>query len=175
MIPEGTYNARAHDWRLGYTGTGKEQIAVQFLLLDGEAEGQLITWYGFFTDATTDRTLESLKHCGWDCRDLFALDGMGTKDVQIVIKHEDDLKGVPRARVQWVNAPGTNEGPAIKNVMDDSQRKEFAARMKGKVTAFSKGQATPKNSGNPNGNGGSKRGAQRPPAAQPQDDDDIPF
>jgi hypothetical protein len=163
MINKGTFRARAVQGSaaLGLTGKGTEQIAVQFEILEGENEGNHITWYGYFSDAALDRTLESLRYCGWQGDALMDLSTIGDADapeVSIVIEHEPDLTGELRAKVRWVNKLST--GVALKERMTDIQARAFSERMKGKVIA--KRQAAPKTS---NGNG------QRPP---PRNDDGDP-
>jgi len=71
MIPKGTYRARATEAEFGFTNTGTEQVAVLFEVVeDGEFQGERITWFGFFTDATSERTIQALRVCGWAGDDL---------------------------------------------------------------------------------------------------------
>lgn len=174
MIPAGKYNARGVEAALGYTNGGKEQVAVELVILDGEYQGHSITWYGYFTDKTTDRTLESLKLLGWPCDNLFDLSGIDTNDVSITIEEEPDEQGEQRSRVRWINKPGGG-GPALKERMTDEQARAFSARMKGAMLASKI-------------NGGAKpTPAARPVPAQRAlplkrneapaqvDDDDIPY
>ena len=141
MIAKGTYRAIPVDATLGKTGTGKEQVAIMFELAD-ESE-QRIPWYGYFTDATFDRTIESLRHLGWHGADLseFAAglpDGVNA-EVEIVIDHEADQEGVERAKVRWINS---GKGIAVKERLDEQQARSFGARMRSRVAALqaSKGQ-----------------------------------
>lgn len=140
MIPEGHHRARALDGVLGYTLNGNEQIAVLFQLLDGELQGQRITWYGYFTEKTTERTFESLEHCGWEGDDLSDLTGIDRNEVTLVVEHETGEDGVRRARVRWVNSSG---GIAMKDRMEPGDAKAFASRMRGALVARrqQKGQA----------------------------------
>jgi len=140
MIPEGHHRARAVDGALGYTQAGNEQLAVSFQLLDGELQGQRITWYGYFTEKTTERTFESLEHCGWQGDDLSDLTGIDRNEVVLVIEHETGDDGVERARVRWVNAAA---GIAMKDRMEPGDAKAFAQRMRGQLVArrAAKGQA----------------------------------
>lgn len=134
MVPAGTYRAAALEGRLGVTGTGADQVAVRFALLD--MDGQQVTWYGYFTEKTEERTIESLRIAGWlgtDLSDLSDLSRNDTPEVYLVIEHENDPNGVERMRVRWVNAAG---GIAMKNAMDPEQSRAFAARMRAKVQAF---------------------------------------
>lgn len=125
----GTYRARAVEAELGYASTGTEQVAVSFELLEGDAAGQRITWYGYFSDKGAARTIESLKHCGWD-GNLEDLSTVGCQECQIVLDWEE-FNGRESLRVKWVN--GLGQGLAVKNRMDPAQRAAFAQRMKSTV------------------------------------------
>ena len=99
MIAEGTYRARAIDGALGKAKTGTEQIEVMFQLLD---VAQTITWRGFFTEKTEERTMESLATADWNWVGLgFPVDA---PEVSIVVAHEEGQDGNTYARVRWVNA-----------------------------------------------------------------------
>ena len=171
----GTYRARALSGALGYAGNGTEQVGIDFQIIEGPSEGQHITWYGFFTDKTTDRTIESLRICGWEGDDLFDLTGIEKNEVDLVIEAEDyadkktgELK--TRSRVRWINRPS---GLQMRDAMDSTQAREFAAKMRGRVVALrGAGQApapAPARKSAPAPQ--NKRGA----PAQAVDDDDIPF
>ena len=134
MISAGRYRAQAREAQLGYTQGGKEQIAVQFALLDDGTGGAMLTWYGFFTEKTTARTLEALRICGWVGDDLSDLAGVTSNEVELVVEPEEGLDGVERMRVRWVNRRGGG-ALALKNAMSDEQRRAFAARLKGDVIA----------------------------------------
>jgi hypothetical protein len=166
MIAKGTYRAMPVGAALGKTGTGKEQIAIMFELAD--ESGQRIPWYGYFTDATFDRTIESLRHLGWQGADLgdFAqgLPESVNQEVEIVIDHEADQEGVERARVRWINS---GRGIAVKERLDDQAARSFGARMRSRVAALqaSKGQ-----------NGASRTTAQKStPAVAMPGEDEVPF
>ena len=176
MITEGKYLARARDWALSLTSTNKEQIGVAFEILQGEFAGQYLTWYGFFTDATFERTLESLRACGWLGSDLAEIDGLDTNDVQIVVEHEVSEKdGNTYPKVRWVNKL---RGVALKNQLDAHQAKTFAARMKGHILAFDKSAGAPRSSTPaprpPNSQRSGARSSYGPPEPPPHDDSDLP-
>lgn len=157
MIAAGTYRVRGVDGALGMTGTGKEQVGVELEILEGDAKGQRITWRGYFTDGTFDRTIESLRHLGWQGNDLADLRGINANEAVAVIEHEQ-YEGKLRARVQWINAPG---GIALKERLDASQTAAFAARMKGRILALDQAK------------GAGASNASAPAAGTPTDE--IPF
>ena len=128
LLSIGRHRARAAEWALGRSGTGKEQLAILFSLLD--RPGEEITSYLFFTEATFDITVKSMRACGWRGADLSDLTGMDANEVTLVIDHEEDQKGVMRARVRWINTTG---GLAMKATLDKDQARNFAAQMKGKI------------------------------------------
>lgn len=144
MIAEGTYRASAVDCALGMTGTGKEQIAIMFETIGTEHQpAQRITWYGYFTDNTFERTVQSLRHIGWKGNDLSVF-GLGVPEdchnqVEIVVEHETDDKGDRRAKVRWVNS---GNGLAVKERMDEPSARAFAARMKARVAALGTTKST---------------------------------
>lgn len=134
MFPTGTHRARPIDAALGLTGTGKEQIGIMF---EHAETGERITWYGYFTDGTFERTIESLRYIGWQGTDLtdFALglpEGVAN-EVDIVVEDEEDQRdGTIRRKVRWVNSGG---GVAVKDRLSEDQARSFAARMKQRIAA----------------------------------------
>lgn len=130
LVP-GTYTARAVSAALGLTDSGKEQIAIDFVVLDEGFAGQHITYYGYFTEKTEDRTLESLRYCGWRGDDLTDLSGIDANEVRIECEN-DTYEGKTRLKVAWVNGMG---GLALKTPMTPDQTRAFAARMKAKAAA----------------------------------------
>lgn len=164
QLQNGRYRARAVDAVLGIADTGTKQVAVLFELLD--MPGQSIPWYGYFTEKTEDRTLESLMHAGWHGDDLSNLmrDGLGESEVTLVVEQEQDQKtGEFRARVKWVNALGA--GALVKNEMTDGDKLAFAQKMRAKVM-----QKRAKMMQRPAGNSGSPRNDVPPPG-----DNDVPW
>jgi len=175
MIPEGTWKVRGTEGALGTSSTGNETVGISLTILEGEAKGSRITWYGFFTEKTFDRTIEALRHLGWEGNDISDLRGVDRLEAYAVIEHEADEDGELHAKVRWINSGG---GVALKDRMDVGSAKAFAERVKGRVLALSQGQQSQ-----------SPANAQRVPRPQPrpapagpqqpintnQDDSDIPF
>lgn len=133
LIPAGTYMAKAVEWDFGTSGTGKEQVAVLFAIADGEHQGTRLTWYGYFHEqAARERSFKALRAAGWTGKDLFALEGMGTLDAQIVVEH-DSYQGKVRAKIAWVNSV---VGLALNKRMSEGEKRAFAAKMRGELLAF---------------------------------------
>lgn len=176
ILDAGKYRAQAIEAALGETDTGKEQVAVRFRLLD--IEGQEITWYGYFTDKTTESTFKALRTAGWkgqDLSDLSDLEAQDTPEVTLVIEHEADQQGNPRAKVRWVNGTG---GLALKKALDPNRAKTFAARMKAQLVAFDQGAGTPKAAPKRNGADDGEHDPERldrRSRAEGHGPDDIPF
>ena len=147
----GTHAARALTAVLSETKKGDPQVVVDFQLLDIEGQSPHIAWYGYFTDKTMDRTIETLRLCGWKGSDLNSLDGLGDNEVSIVLETEE-YEGKARQKVQWVNRAG---GLAMANPLSADQAKAFAAKMRGAVLAFDQ------KAGKPAANG--KKDTSRPP------------
>ena len=127
----GKVKARAREWGLDVSKNGKDQVVVLFAYVGEDGEEHMIRWYGFFTEATTDRTLDSLRYCGWTGDDLSNLEGLDANEVELVLE-EEEYEGKLNTKVKWVNGPSRFE---LKNPMNQAQAKSFAERMRGKVVA----------------------------------------
>ncbi|HEX4462931.1 MAG TPA: hypothetical protein VIA18_33385 [Polyangia bacterium] len=131
-----------------------------FEIVGGPREGASLPWYGYFTDKTKKRTLESLRLAGWSNDDIGEIEGFGDTEVDIVVGH-NTWEGKTSARVDWVNRAGSG-GIALKSPMNDAERKAFAAKLKGDVVQSRKSIA-PANKATPK------------TESQPKTDDDLPF
>lgn len=148
MIDIGRYMARAIEWQMGIAETGTEQVAVTFEIIEeGPFSGHTITWFGFFTEKASERTIKSLFACGWEGDDLTDLAGLDRNEVEIVVEH-DVHNNERRAKVKWVNRPGSGSF-VMKNPMNDAQKKMLAAKMKGLVLALKKDTAPPRRPASP--------------------------
>ncbi len=136
MIDTGRYLARAIDSQLGFAETGTEQIAVTFEIEEGDYTGHTITWIGFLTDASSEITVKALLACGWSGDDLSDLTGIDRNQVELVVEHEM-YNGVKRARVKWVNRPGSG-GFVMKHQMSEVQKKALSQKMKGLIVTLRK-------------------------------------
>ncbi len=107
MISIGKHKARATEHQFGRFETGTRCVRIQFELTDGEFKGHRISWDGWFTDKTVERTLEALEYCGWDGASLAKLSGLGDREVELDIEHEENQEtGRVYPRVKWVNRLG---------------------------------------------------------------------
>lgn len=170
MLEAGEYRARAAEARLGFTGTGKEQVAVRFELLD--FPGQSITSYHFFSsDKAIEISMKGLRAAGFrgsDLSDLSSLSGE-TPEVILVVEHET-YNGKTSAKVKFINAAG---GLAMKDALDPAAAKSFAQRMKAKILAFDSSTSAPKPQ-KMTGSDGPPHPDEPPPGFS-EPSDDIPF
>lgn len=127
----GTHKARAKEWDLGISSTGNEQIAILFEIVEGEHAGKSRTWFGSFSDAAIDRTLDSMRHCGWDGDSLATIDGLGANEVEIVVEAEE-YQGKVNEKIRWVNKPAALK---LKHQLTGAARDAFASKLRGKVLA----------------------------------------
>jgi hypothetical protein len=118
--------------QFGTAKTGTQQVALTFEILAGQEQGRKITWLGYFSDKTADRTIEALRHCGLVGDDLAAaVRGPLDQEVEIVVDHEI-YDGKTRAKVQWVNAGGGG-GFKMETPMAKNELGSFAAMMKSRL------------------------------------------
>jgi len=139
LIPPGTYTAKAVEHGFGRTSTGKDQVAIRFeITQDGPGKGRRLSWYGYFTPETKDRTFESLEAAGWEGKSLADMSGLGSTECALVIEHEPDYqdKNLVRERIRWVNRIG---GLALKEELSQADVLALDRAMKGDLLAW-KGQ-----------------------------------
>ena len=133
----GTYQAMAKGAVLTESGVKKTpQVSVEFEICSAEAAGERITWYGFLTDKTTERTLESLRYAGWRGSDISDLSDLSREDVPLVelVLEVEEYEGKSRVRVQWVNRVGGRMGAAL----PAEKAKLISAKLKGVLAAVDK-------------------------------------
>lgn len=160
---QGTHKARAKEWALGHSSNGNEQVAVLFEITQGSHAGKSITWFGYFTEAATDRTLDALRYCGWEGDDFVNLVGLDTNEVEIVIE-PDTYEGKTRDRVKWINRPTRL---ALREQMTPQSQAAFAVRMRAKAIAHKQTHAQ--------GRAAPSSAPRAAPAPEEPPIDDIPF
>lgn len=166
--------------QFGETGEGdnkKEQVVVQFVVNDEHSafNGWTISWFGYFTDKTIDRTFEALRYLGWVGDELaelpdLAAAGQLSNQVEIVIDHEE-YEGEWQAKVRWVNKPGGG-AVRLKKPLEGRELASFSARMKMRARASAQGALTKPANGT-RGTGGGQQSMH--PNAPGNKDSDIPF
>lgn len=138
------FDAKAKTWGLGSAGTkNTPEVAVEFEVVTPDADVRNITAHLYLTEATLERTVESLRYCGWKGDDVSdGLPGLDTNVVSLVIEDEE-YEGKTYPRVQWVNKKG---GLALKAPMAQDQAKAFGASLRDKIRAIeaAKKQGQPK-------------------------------
>jgi len=171
MLQDGAYRAVPVSAVLGRADTGKEQICVQFQVATDDGPTETITWYGYFTDATFERTIEALRYCGWRGNDLLEflsgrqLPAGFDQEVQIVIESQE-YNGKWSPRVRWVNS---GSGIGVKNALSEEEGRAFSARMKGRVASLQAKSPASAAAAAPARSSASARGAS-PAEAIPEDD-----
>lgn len=128
-IPAGKYRARVKTADFGFTSNGSEQVQVIFDILDPDYDGETVPWWGYFSEKTAERTMQSLRYCGWKGDDVTNLEGISDNEVELEVEH-NTYNGKTNARVAWVNRPGSGGGITVKAPMPEDKRKAFAKKMK---------------------------------------------
>ena len=162
------------------------QVVVCFEVLRGPHAGKRMSWIGYLTEKAEERTLKTLRLCGFagDDIDKFA-DQRPTNEVQLDVQDEIDDKGQTRTRIAWVNDPTFGGGMKMENALGGADLRKFGAQFKSKLKAMpamktvdAKREAAPSGEGEPwNGND-----SPDPPPSDPDfgkgdplGDDGIPF
>ena len=151
MITEGYYNARpvrikddngVDVWAtFGRASTGTQQVLMQFELIDdGEHKGKKLPWFGFFTEGSWERTVESLRHCGFQGNDLHTLNEQKLDQVvSVKVEHEtNQSNGRVYVRIAFVNAAGSG-AVKLNNPMSRDELRDFSAMMKNKIAGVAGG------------------------------------
>ena len=113
LLDEGRYKAAPESWGITKTKDSKPCVFIEFKL----ECGPIMTWYGHLigkNDNSTAKcreiTSRALVNCGFAYKELSMLDRYDAlnkdDDVSLVISHEVDQRGKPRAKISWVNKSG---------------------------------------------------------------------
>lgn len=135
IVAKGYHRGRAIPGSAEF-GTSPEKgtnfVRVTFEIVDGEFKGGRVSWDGYFTDASSQRTVESLTHCGcvFPDNDVTNLAGIDANEVSLDVEHEE-YDGKTYARVAWVNS--LSRGIKAELKMGDTQKAAFKNSMMGKI------------------------------------------
>jgi hypothetical protein len=136
MLPEGKYLAQVVGHVQGYSSSGKEQIELEWTVVDGPHEGERIrSWHYFSSEKAAEFSFKALEAAGWDGDDVTELKGLGTAVAEIVVGSEE-YNGQSKLKVKWVNKPRGQRA------QQEPAGDGFAARLKA-LNAARKGQAAP--------------------------------
>ena len=129
MIDQGKYMARCKEFEFGQSSKGTEFVRLHFQITQGEEQGKTVRWDGYFTEKTTQRTLDALETCGWDCGSVTELKGVTDNEVEIEVTHEK-YNDNTYARVAWVNNPGSG---GVKKSLEVSGLKGLEKRLQADI------------------------------------------
>jgi hypothetical protein len=122
---------------LGYSSQkGTEQAVAHMKILDGKYEGRTLPWIGFFTSAeVADRTLEQLRFLGLTGDAVSEARSQPMDNVVPVTIEEEEYEGKPRARVAWINKPGSGGGFVMEKRMPKEDALLFDAKLKARLAS----------------------------------------
>lgn len=176
-IEAGTWTCRAVRGYLGEESKqGNAPVVIDLELLDPPVQGLHITAFLYFTDkrgtqpgakSVAERSVEAMRALGFEGDDLNFITFRPDAVALAVCEPEQDLEGVMRMRVKWINRLGSNIPK-----LDPAKAVGFAQSMRGLFVKHDK--ANPPGAGAANGGARTApaRGRDEPP---PVDDSDIPF
>jgi hypothetical protein len=90
------------------SGERGEQVGLRVQVIGGEFDGQAIPWYGHFTPAAEERTIEQLQIAGWDGTDFANLPGLGSTEFELQFEEYEGFREGDGERFlyykgQWIN------------------------------------------------------------------------
>jgi hypothetical protein len=134
---EGPQPAEFIEYDFGVADTGTDQIAVLFRLTDGPWKGREATWFGTFTEAALQYTLEALANVGWDGRDVRQMREQMKKGTRVSLVFQiETYNSEERSRPRFINKAGIRfkNGPMTKDQRNGFLR-ELQTRLDGGVKA----------------------------------------
>ena len=136
-IEAGTYRAVAvkGSEQYGQTTNGNDQIVITMDLPD---IGEQVSVFLVFSDKAAPHSMKRLRLAGWQGDDLANLDGLGSRECEVVVKYED-WQGQQKMKVE-ILAGGT---VTLANVLDDKGKKAFGAKFKKLAAATAPVSAAP--------------------------------
>jgi hypothetical protein len=137
---EGKFTVRAKDFKFGTAKTGTDYLGILLEVTEGECKGEVIGAQLYFTENTVERNMESLRHLGWDGKDITKLTGLGATNAKAEADIGWEERDVPKPggrpgetvrtrelRVKWINQLGRI---LISAEMDPAAKMSFADRVK---------------------------------------------
>ena len=150
MIEEGYYSARAIQvddengrpvyCRFGTASTGTKQCLVMFTV-EYDDGSVVLPWFGFFGSESWERTVQSLRYCGFRGDDISTINSQKLDEpVTVKVEHEERNDGRVYARVAFVNRPGARI--KFNSPMGANELRHFAAQLKQRMSQQAPGSAT---------------------------------
>jgi hypothetical protein len=162
LIPAGIYRGRA--LKVDYKVSSKKETNFAEILCEVTAEGQykgrrLNCDVWFNNEENAQRGMKTLSYCGWDGVDPIALNGFGSKEVDLVIgveeaKPKEDGTGMypERNRVEFINEQGSS---VVGRSMNEAERLAFAGKLMGLAQKMNLGKSqAPQAAKDPQGGSG---------------------
>lgn len=118
------------DVQVGYSSNGTEQVAIGIQLKGGPGDGFTVTSVLYFTADAKDMSIEKLKACGWSGKGMLDAQIKG-HPVRVGISY-DEYQGKVTMKVNIVDG---NRGFKMKNLMTDSAKSDFFARLEAEASA----------------------------------------
>lgn len=184
MLPlvKANYNAKAVACSFGIVeDNGNRQIGVMFEVVDHpDLSGETQMWFGFFSEKTEYRTIESLQHMGWLGDDLVELADLDAEacarllpNVVTLVCEPNTYKDKTTLSVRWVNKLGGGVF-AFKAKLEGADLKAFASQMRGKIRGAREAGSRPSQPATRPSTSSAGRPASQ--ARHPNaPDDDLPF
>lgn len=129
-------------------GELREGQKAPYVAVEFQTPAGTIWWNGSLSETeipngmkVCDITIRDLLACGWDGKDIAALVGLGTKEVELVVVHKPDNRnnGQIQAKVKYINRPG--EGGSKAKAAEASTAKQLNASLRGRVLDMQKRMA----------------------------------
>jgi hypothetical protein len=134
---QGTFKARSagkSEVQRAWSNNGNAQFVIPVEITEGEHAGKWLNWFGTVTEKTRERVLQSLRYMGWSGDDVDDLEGLGSRECEIVVEMEVQEQGKNAGkrfpRVKWINRLGGGSRIVVEKPMSDAERRKFAASMK---------------------------------------------
>ena len=116
---------KATSWAFDVVGADRQEVIKVMFSLHGARAGVSREWTGFLNNESVERTLESMRYCGWTGDSFVDMTGMGSAVVELVLETRE-YNGKQYEQVRFVNrAPGLR----LKAPMGADAVAAFSARM----------------------------------------------
>lgn len=117
LIDEGDYDVKVTEAYLGYDNFGNEAVCIAFTIKD--ELGQVVRWTGGFDGEWLERTVRSLRNCGFVGDDLGQLAKIIGNNAVITVNHKTSARGTTYLQV-FING---------RRSMEPADAATFAKRM----------------------------------------------